>query len=118
VTDEEKLEEKKEEGEKVETRSETVKEEKKEETEKKTEYKHSDYEYKSWSRGLPVPEGWERCPGYDVIRRLKVKPPEPADTPVKKEPTNTSYSDKKTKDDAWEPWSPYGGSYGGSCCRF
>jgi len=33
------------------------------------------YEYKSWSSGLEVPEGWERSPGYeDVIRKLISEP--------------------------------------------
>ena len=37
-------------------------------------HKLSDYEYKSWSYGVPVPDGWERCPGdkVDVIRRLQI----------------------------------------------
>lgn len=48
-------------------------------------YKLSDYEYKSWSYGVPVPDGWERCPGdkVDVIRRLKDKSTESKDTTVK-----------------------------------
>ena len=62
------------------------------EEEKKAEAKEGDkpkrfaYEYKSWSLGLSVPEGWERCPGYDdVIRRLKVEPPEAEDIPAETE---------------------------------
>ena len=44
--------------------------------EQKTEYKPTDYEYKSWSSGVPVPDGWERCPGYaELIRRLKMPSP-------------------------------------------
>jgi hypothetical protein len=76
----------KDEGELVETKAETVKEEKNAEAEVKTEYKPTDYEYKSWSCGVPVPDGWERCPGYaDVIRRLKVALPKTEDTPAETE---------------------------------
>mgnify|MGYP001046307454 CR=1 FL=1 len=91
MSDEENLEEKKEESEVVEAKSEAVKEEKKGEAEVKTEHKRSNYEYKSWSFGVPVPGGWERCPGYDdVIRRLKVEPPKPEkSTPVKTENKDT-----------------------------
>jgi len=46
-------------------------------------HKRTDYEYKSWSSGVPVPDGWERCPGYaDVVRRLKVAPPVIEDNPA------------------------------------
>jgi hypothetical protein len=27
-----------------------------------SQYKLSDYEYKSWSYGFSVPDGWGRCP--------------------------------------------------------
>jgi len=94
----------------VEAKSEMVKEEKKVATEVKTEYKRTDYEYKSWSGGVSVPEGWERCPGYvDVIRRLKVAPPKIEGTPAKSEAKDTA----KAKDDSRESWnSPQGG-----CCH-
>lgn len=115
MSDEENLEEKKEEGEAVEAKPKAVKEEKKGETEVNTEHKRSDYEYKSWSFGIPVPEGWERCLGYnDVIRRLKAEPPKPEEsTPVKTENKDTE-SQKKPKEGDWEPWGP---AQRGSCCR-
>jgi hypothetical protein len=108
MADEEKLEENKEEEQKLEVKSETVKEEKKEETEKKVEYKRTDYQYKSCSRGAPVPEGWERCPGYpDVIRRLKpelLQPKEPiveakAEGASKKEELATETEKKEAADE-------------------
>ena len=73
------------------------------EAEGKTEYKHSDYEYKSWSGGLSVPDDWERCPGYaDVIRRLKPVPLKPEDTPVNTKTKAASYQ-KEAKDDTFKP---------------
>ena len=117
MTEENKLEDKKEEA--VETKA-GISAEKTEtaavETDKaegKTEYKHSDYEYKSWSGGVSVPDGWERCPGYaDVIRRLKPAPSKPEDTPVKTEMKATSCQ-KEAKEDGLEPWNkPQGG-----CCH-
>ncbi|MFC1874783.1 hypothetical protein ACFLY3_01320 [Chloroflexota bacterium] len=102
MTDEDKLEGKKEE-EAVET----------DKAEGKTEYKHFDYEYKSWSSGVAVPDGWERCPGYaDVIRRLKPVPSKPEDTPDKTKTKATSCQ-KEAKDDTFKPWGPSPGS----CCR-
>ena len=97
----------------VETKVETVKEEKKVEAEVKTEYKLTDYEYKGWSGGVPVPEGWERCPGYaDVIRRLKVAPPKTEDTHAETETRDTACQ-KTTKDNACESWVPPKGG----CCH-
>ncbi len=77
-----------------------------EKSEKKKEYKHSDYEYKSLSSGVSVPDGWERCPGYaDVIRRLKPVPSKPVDTPVKTK-TKAASCQKEAKDDTLEPLDP------------
>ncbi|MCJ7768945.1 MAG: hypothetical protein MUO92_00490 [Dehalococcoidales bacterium] len=118
MTEENKLEGKKEEGtvetkagisaEKVETAAvETDK------AEGKTEYKHSDYEYKSWSGGVSVPDGWERCLGYaDVIRRLKPLPSKPEDTPVKTK-TKAASCQKEAKDDTFKPLGPPKGG----CCH-
>ena len=79
----------------------------------KTEYKHFDYEYKSWSGGVSVPDGWERCPGYtDVIRRLKPVPSKPEDTPVSTK-AKDACCQKEVKDDTFKPWGPSPGS----CCR-
>ena len=56
------------------------------------------YEIRGWSCGVPIPEGWERYPGYDdVIRRLKPEPPKgetqpapaPAPAPEKKEESSS-----------------------------
>ncbi len=82
--------------------------------EQKVEYKRSDYEYKSWSAGVAVPDGWERCAGYaDVIRRLKPVAPETEDKPVNATIKNTS-CEKKAKDNIFaEPWNK---PHGGCCC--
>ena len=56
----------------MEAQAEMAKEEKKVEAEAGVVRKPTDYEYKSWSSGVPTPDGWEKCPGYDdVIRRVK-----------------------------------------------
>ena len=79
----------------------------------KTEYKRSDYEYKSWSSGVAVPDGWERCPGYtDVIRRLKPSVLKPEDTPVECKAEETVCQIKETKDDQKPSSPPRGG-----CCH-
>lgn len=110
MTEEQELEGKKEED-TVETEAD-MSAEKAEAPEKKTEYKLSDYEYKSCSGGAPVPDGWERCPGYtDVIRRLKPAPPKTEDKPIDTK-TETASSQKEAKKDGWEPWGP---SQGGGC---
>jgi hypothetical protein len=112
VTEEQELEGKKEEN-TTETEVE-MSAEKAEASEKKTEYKRSDYEYKSWSGGVPAPDGWEKCPGYaDVIRRLKPVTSKPEDKPVETK-TEAESSHKEAKKDGWEPWGP---SRGGSCYR-
>jgi len=101
MSEEEKLAENKEEVKPAEAKVETVKEEKKAPAEVNKEYKRTDYEYKSWSSGRAVLEGWERCPGYpDVIRRLKVAPPKPEEPAAETKPaepveTSSSKGDKK-----------------------
>jgi hypothetical protein len=95
MTNEEKLEEKKE-GEIVEAKLKSVKEE----TEKKIEYKRTDYEYKSCSRGAPVPEGWERCPGYpDVVRRLKPELLQPKEPPAETKPKEVAEGSSSKESD-------------------
>jgi hypothetical protein len=63
---------------------------------------------------LPVPDGWERCPGdkVDVIRRLKLQPLKPEEAPVTTTPEAEACKHKTPKADEWEPWNkPCGG-----CC--
>lgn len=84
---------------------------------KGTEVSHpelSDYEYKSWSYGVPVPDGWERCPGdkVDVIRRLKAQPAEFKDSTVAERTQEKVCQHKVQNKNQWEPWDkPCGG-----CC--
>ncbi len=67
---------------KMEAQAETAKEEKKVEAEANVVHSYKDYEYRGWSCGVPVPEGWERCPDYaNVIRRLKPPAPPQTETP-------------------------------------
>lgn len=83
-------------------------------SEQKKEYNRSDYEYKSWSGGVPAPDGWERCPGYnDVIRRLKPVSPNPEAKADKISPKAASCQ-KKTEDSIFtESWNK---PQGGCCC--
>jgi hypothetical protein len=79
-----------------------------------TAHKLSDYEYKSWSYGVPVPEGWERCPGdkVDVIRRLKPISPASEEKTKETAPKAKTCCNHQNNKDAWEPWNkPCGG-----CC--
>ena len=79
-----------------------------------SQYKLSDYEYKSWSYGVPVPDGWERCPGdkVDVVRRLKAKPVGSKGISVTVETLVKTCQHKVKNNDEWESWNkPCGG-----CC--
>jgi hypothetical protein len=83
-------------------------------TNKTTGHKLSDYEYKSWSYGISVPDGWERCPGdkVDVIRRLKPQPVKSEEAPATTVPETKSGCNCHKNTNAWEPWNkPSGG-----CC--
>ena len=87
------------------------------ETEKaknKIEYKRSDYEYRGYSGGISLPDGWERCPGYyDVIRRLKPAPLKTGDKLAKAAPKIESCRNETKKDTFSESWNK---PQGGCCC--
>jgi hypothetical protein len=79
-----------------------------------TTHKLSDYEFKSWSYGLPVPEGWERCPGdkVDVVRRLKPISTVSEEKIEETTPETKTCCNNQSNKDAWKPWNkPCGG-----CC--
>jgi hypothetical protein len=79
-----------------------------------SQHKLSDYEYKSFSYGVSVPDGWERCPGdkVDVIRRLKPQPVATEQAPTTKAPEAKCGCNTVKNKDAWESWKkPCGG-----CC--
>jgi hypothetical protein len=77
---------------KAEAQAEMTEEEKKVEAEANVEHSYKDYDYRGWSRGVPVPEGWERCPDYENVIR-KLKPPAPPQT----EPAPAPATDKKSE---------------------